>query len=267
MFLPQLLAPIPGATAAAKRRAAVVKARDELIAAVADKRASSSSTRRRRADAAVAALAALAADDEQLLRLDLNVLGPEPFQVVYASGGFPLWRTTAEIAERVNNVFVKRGRRRAEAGDGGDEEEDGDDGSSSSSGGGGVVASQQFDPRTRALVNRVVYGPFAVSAFGQFAPVEEEEEDGDAAPPRLPARVRADVQGGALEFSKSNKSIGLPFIRGQGLFEVLYADRDVRVFRSPGPGGVATAAISVQMPLLLPQEAAGAERRWRKRRT
>jgi hypothetical protein len=222
MFLQQLLAPFSA-------RAAVVKARDELVAAVGDRGASGSAQRRRRADAAVASLAARAVEAGG--RLDLDALGPAPFEVVYASGGFPLWRTTSELAERLGGVFGS-GRRAREESSGGS--------------GGGVVASQQFDPRSRRLVNRVAYGgPIAISAYGEYEPLDERLT--------LPAAVRADVKGGRLELGGGGgedggggRSIGLPFIRGEGRFEVLYADREVRVFRSVGPGG--TAAISVQMP-------------------
>jgi hypothetical protein len=277
MLLQQLLAPFAGAgaAAAAKRRAAVVRARDELISAVVVDQESpprGGERRRQRLDAAVAALAD-AARGESLL--DLEKLGPEPYEVVYASGGLPLWRATAELADKL--VGGAEQKTKKEGGGG----RSAPRASAAAAGGArgnaaaapnAVVASQQFTPATRALVNRVEYGRFfglgtlAVSAFGQYEPLfddegEEDEEDVTRATRRrrpqrrllpLPQRVRANVQGGAL--SLGDREWSLPFIRGQGLFEVLYADERVRVFRSPGPAG--TAAISVQMP-----QAAGATRR------
>lgn len=257
MFLQQLLAPFSGggAAAAAKRRAAVVKARDELISAVVEVRGgatTSSSTataseRRRRADDAVVHLAAIARGE----RLALDLLGPEPFQVVYASGGFPLWRVTSELAEKIGGGKKKKAKERDPSG--------------------GVVASQQFSPSTRQLVNRVDYGRFlgrtvAVTAFGEYAPLFGEGGDEDEQPPVLPLRVRADVRGGSLELGapeeEEDGAVILPLpIRGQGFFEILFADEQVRVFSSPGPAG--TAAISVQMHRR--KETGGPEMRRRRR--
>lgn len=268
MLLQQLLAPFnPGGAAAVKRRASVIRARDDLIALVGggDRPRNLDAAARRRADAAVAALAEKAAQGGECL-LDLASLGPDPYEVVYASGGFPLWRATAEIAEKLSPKRASK------------EEEKEKKKKCGAAGAAAappprpsVVASQQFDPSTRRLLNRVSYGaPFfgveiAVSAFGQYTPLED--------PPLYPASVRADVEGGRIEFRRraaaqeggdgdgGGAQFDLPFIRGQGLFEVLYADEEIRVFRSRGPGD--SAAISVQMPR---RSEAGRQQRARRRR-
>jgi len=224
MLLQQLISSFGGPSAAAKRR--VAEARRELIGAVAPRRPLAAAERRA-ADAAIVALAAAANEQP----FDLRALGPGEFQVVYASGGFPLWRATADLAEKLSGGA----RRRPSPSN----DYDGD--------GSGVVASQQFDPRTRRLVNRVDYGPLVVSAYGEFTSLSD-------GPPVFPAAVRADVQGGRLDFTRGGGggeddeaggrgggwAVSLP-IRGQGLFEVLYADQSIRIFKSQ-------SSISVQMP-------------------
>lgn len=61
----------------------------------------------------------------------------------------------------------------------------------------------------------------------------------------MPVAVRANIQGGELHVHAS--VIPLPFIRGQGRFEVLYLDADVRVFRSQGGTAVQVSDMHCQL--------------------
>ncbi|PRW05882.1 Metallo-dependent phosphatase [Chlorella sorokiniana] len=138
-------------------------------------------------------------------------------------------------------------------------------------------ASQDFDPSSRAVVNRgELLGPaVALTAAGSYAPVA----DGETAAPsstgssvkqqrsragasssssrsrsngsgssraaagsrgaaRCPVLVRASIEGGAVEAWGAR--LHLP-IRGSGLVSAAYLDRDLRVFRAPN------GSVSVQV--------------------
>ncbi|PNH11682.1 hypothetical protein TSOC_001438 [Tetrabaena socialis] len=86
-------------------------------------------------------------------------------------------------------------------------------------------ASQQFDPADGSAANKVeLNGPDTyVAAYGTYEPVDDTRV--------TPKSVRARIGRGLLR--AWGVDVPLP-ISGTGLFEVLYGDDSVRVFRSSG---------------------------------
>lgn len=115
-------------------------------------------------------------------------------------------------------------------------------------------ASQDFDPRTRRVVNRgELLGPAVVAtAGGSYEPVDRSSSSGSGgkgtstkggsgskSSNRCPILVRASIEGGSLQ--AWGQEVALP-IRGSGLVEIAYLDASgLRIFRATN------GSISVQM--------------------
>ncbi|KAG2486135.1 hypothetical protein HYH03_015228 [Edaphochlamys debaryana] len=86
------------------------------------------------------------------------------------------------------------------------------------------AASQDFDPASRSATNMVeLNGPDSfIAAYGSYEPVDDS--------PVLPKTIRANIASGRLV--AWGLDLPLPFIAGTGLFDVLYIDDSLRIFRS-----------------------------------
>lgn len=87
------------------------------------------------------------------------------------------------------------------------------------------AASQDLDPATRSVLNKAEYlgDKLWVTASGTYTPLDDS--------PSLPKPIQANISSGCIHVF--GVDIPLP-IRGTGLFEVVYLDERVRVFRSGG---------------------------------
>ncbi|KAF5830712.1 hypothetical protein DUNSADRAFT_14118 [Dunaliella salina] len=128
---------------------------------------------------------------ESKSRFSPSSLGRGPWVVVYTHGPAQLWKASQSVA-----TSLSRSRNQA---------------------------SQEFDPKTKAAINRAEFGSpdIFVTASGTF------EVQGEAS--SLPVTVQANINEGRLHFF--GRELPLP-IKGKGLFTILYIDDKVRIFRS-----------------------------------
>lgn len=119
------------------------------------------------------------------------------------------------------------------------------------------VASQDFRPEDRTAVNKaeVFGGKVFVTASGSYCPDDElqqqhqkqqgnkegEEEEEDQVQ-QTPVKINVSIVGGQLHWF--GRTIGLPFIKGKGSFNVMYVHDDVRVLRN---GDNANSGLVVQI--------------------
>ncbi len=97
-----------------------------------------------------------------------------------------------------------------------------------------VTAGGTYVPRVRAGLSGPE-GSCCADLTSRHPPCicAQAKEDG-----RCPVAVDVEVTGGALHWGQQGATLPLPFIRGTGLFEVVYADDVLRVFRSSGSWAV-----------------------------
>eukprot|EP00468_Gymnochlora_sp_CCMP2014_P002752 CAMPEP_0167748276 /NCGR_PEP_ID=MMETSP0110_2-20121227/4751_1 /TAXON_ID=629695 /ORGANISM="Gymnochlora sp., Strain CCMP2014" /LENGTH=447 /DNA_ID=CAMNT_0007633279 /DNA_START=217 /DNA_END=1560 /DNA_ORIENTATION=- len=92
-------------------------------------------------------------------------------------------------------------------------------------------AYQAFRVSDGKLLNAVASGPVNLVAGGQFELINRGSKNSL----RTPTAVLADVNGARLR--GWNREFDIP-INGQGEFEILHLEEDLRIFRSQGSGGI-----------------------------